>query len=67
VSFFVGQLRKWASKILSIRPGTTFIVIEVRKFTYDENKNVVWIYDENGEIDIFSEDTLKEHTEELEK
>lgn len=63
--FFVGQLRRWTSTLLSLRRGVGFIVVSIRKFTYDENKNLVYIYDSNGEVDIYSEETLEEHTEEI--
>ena len=42
-----------------------FIVVSIRKFAYDENKNLIFIYDSNGEVDIYSEETLEEHTEEI--
>jgi hypothetical protein len=65
VPFFVGQIRRWTSTLLSLRKGMGFIVVSIRKFAYDENKNLIFIYDSNGEVDIYSEETLEEHTEEI--
>jgi hypothetical protein len=48
-----------------LRKGVGFIVISIRKFAYDDSKNLVYIYDSNGEIDIYTEETLEEHTEEI--
>lgn len=63
--FFIGQVRRWTSTLLSLRKGVGFIVISIRKFAYDDSKNLVYIYDSNGEIDIYTEETLEEHTEEI--